>query len=144
MRTLIKPPASGSRSAIGPPNHSTARSSAVSAGAGFHPSSPRAFASETHIFLRAMRTASIGTRGGAPGHLRPRRAANPGAIGDRVGQPHRGRLPPRDPRQPFQNLRQRQVLRAQNVPFAGAPALQGQQVPLGHIAAHPPRSIPCR
>ena len=44
----------------------TARRSAVSAGPGAKPSSRAAFSWLTHIFLRAIRTASMGTRGGLP------------------------------------------------------------------------------
>ena len=49
-----------------PRNHSTARASACSAGAGWKPSSRFAFSCVTHIFFFAMRTASSGTRGGLP------------------------------------------------------------------------------
>ena len=73
-------------------NHSTARASAVSAGPGSKPSSRRAFSCVTHIFFRAMRTPSRGTRGGVP--VRPAQAVlhTPAHQATAYGQPHGGRL----------------------------------------------------
>ena len=61
-----RPPPPAVSCACASRNHSTARASATSAGPGSNPSSRAAFSCVTHIFFRAMRTASSGTRGGLP------------------------------------------------------------------------------
>ena len=81
-----------------------------------------------------MRTASSGTRGGLPGDPCPGRAARAGAVRHGVRQPDRGRLSAGDSRELLQNLRQRQILRAQDVALARHAALAGQPVALGRIA----------
>src|SRR4029077_8203798 len=58
-------------------NHATASARASRAGAGEYPSSRAAFSCETHIFFFAIRTASIGTRGGVPVRLAHAVVANP-------------------------------------------------------------------
>src|SRR5207249_857338 len=61
------------------PNHSTARCSAPSTPDGSNPNSRFALSCETNIFLRAMRTASSGTRGSEPVMFAHAVEANPAA-----------------------------------------------------------------